>query len=330
MRDHINYLDGWRGLAIVLVLQAHFFPDQYVETGRLGVDVFFCLSGLLMAELLFIKRTPLAIFYQRRASRILPAFFVFVCIIYSTEHLLGRVHPWSDFLATIAFLRAYVPVSPGLWDTGMPIGHLWSLNVEEHAYLLMSALTLPAVLLARRRVAIVMLLAGFLSFAVHVIYLRWWAPVNWRLHTEVLVANILIAAAYRLIRVESVPSWLPVATFVGAICCYTPPAPWWADSMLSPILLAFTVNHLASIPTIARKSLESKWLCLMGTWSYSIYLWQQPFFEAKKQTGPLIGLVLAITAGLASYYGLEQPARRWLNSLRKPAPKLGPEVQSVA
>ena len=44
----IDYLDGWRGLAIFLVLQGHFFAIQGWHSGRMGVDIFFCLSGLLV------------------------------------------------------------------------------------------------------------------------------------------------------------------------------------------------------------------------------------------------------------------------------------------
>ena len=41
--EHINYLDGWRGLAIALVLEGHFLGMIPLETGRMGVDIFFCL-----------------------------------------------------------------------------------------------------------------------------------------------------------------------------------------------------------------------------------------------------------------------------------------------
>ncbi len=84
--DRIDYLDGWRGIAILLVLQSHFLPLSNwldIDSGRLGVDAFFCLSGLLMSNILFIKRTPLRDFYIRRASRILPAFLCFTTIVFS-------------------------------------------------------------------------------------------------------------------------------------------------------------------------------------------------------------------------------------------------------
>jgi len=47
----MRYLDGWRGLAILLVLEGHFLSILPLNTGRLGVDVFFCLSGFLMRAL---------------------------------------------------------------------------------------------------------------------------------------------------------------------------------------------------------------------------------------------------------------------------------------
>ena len=42
----IDYLDGWRGLAILLVLISHFIPSiTGADLGRFGVDIFFVLSG---------------------------------------------------------------------------------------------------------------------------------------------------------------------------------------------------------------------------------------------------------------------------------------------
>ena len=47
-------------------------------TGRLGVECFFVLSGRLMAEILFVRKIPIDVFYWRRASRILLAFWIFI------------------------------------------------------------------------------------------------------------------------------------------------------------------------------------------------------------------------------------------------------------
>ena len=68
--NNLPYLDGWRGLAIVLVLQSHFGLGG---GGRLGVALFFALSGYLMGGLLFVRKPPLRQFWRRRVARIVPA-----------------------------------------------------------------------------------------------------------------------------------------------------------------------------------------------------------------------------------------------------------------
>src|SRR5215212_6024142 len=70
-----RWLDGLRGVAILLVLGVHL---NLVSGGYLGVDVFFVLSGFLITALLLEehKRTGtirFGRFYLRRALRLLPA-----------------------------------------------------------------------------------------------------------------------------------------------------------------------------------------------------------------------------------------------------------------
>jgi len=73
----ISALDGWRGLAILGVLFDHFVTKSGINLGRFGVELFFVLSGRLMAEILFVQKMPLD-FFLRRFSRVYPALFVFV------------------------------------------------------------------------------------------------------------------------------------------------------------------------------------------------------------------------------------------------------------
>jgi peptidoglycan/LPS O-acetylase OafA/YrhL len=316
---HVDYLDGWRGMAILLVLQSHFISMDRFESGPLGVDIFFCLSGLLMSELLYVRRVPLALFYRRRISRILPAFLLFVVIVYSWSYLSGNAHPWSDFFFTVTFLRSYLPSVPGLWEVNLPIGHLWSLNVEEHCYVIMSGLTLIAVL--RGREALALIGGGFLTLIIHCVYVAVprIAPHNYGIHTEVVASNILYSAGYCLIRhraVQWVRPWMPVVSFILAVACYWHPVPTWTWYLITPLLLAFTVNHLSEAPRLVRRVLSVRGLRLFGIWSYSLYLWQQPFATYQKMMigGAAGALVAAVLVALLSYYFLEKPVRVWLNS----------------
>lgn len=314
---HIGYLDGWRGIAILLVLQGHFTPETWLETDRLGVDIFFGLSGLLMSRILFTERQPLARFYKRRASRILPAFLLFVACVYGVAALFGDVRPWGEIAATALFLRTYLPATPDIWNTGLPIGHLWSLNVEEHCYALLGILTLLPFL--RGREAWVLGMAGIGTMVVFYAYSKSEAMhgTSFELRTEVAASFLLVSAAYHQVRgavARFVRPWMPIAAIGLATLAYVPHARWWWGTVVAPIALAFAVNHLAEASRWLRSFLAWSPLRIAGLWSYSLYLWQQPFYMYQFHLPPGTALVGVVLAGMASYYLWERPWRLWINS----------------
>jgi peptidoglycan/LPS O-acetylase OafA/YrhL len=319
----IAFLDGWRGLAIGLVLIDHFLPVSGIALGRMGVDVFFVLSGMLMANILFVKRVPLSIFYKRRISRILPVFVVFVSLVYGSSLLLGLSEEHDNYLFTILFLRSYLPVMPNIWDTGIPVDHLWSLNVEEHCYLLLSLLTLIAAFKSKEYIPLLLLGTG--SILLHGIYIKFpsFAAENFHLKTETLASHLLISAGYFLIKDRFrrvIRAWMPLLAFALALACYHEQAPWFAKWLFTPFLLAFTVNHLDVLPSIFMSALKFMPLRLLGMWSFSIYLWQQPFYfygvkygEAFNFAGPIL-LSVSLLIGATSFYFFENPVRKYINN----------------
>lgn len=316
LADRVDHLDGWRGLAILLVLQSHFLPWPAIDSGQFGVDIFFCLSGLLMSNLLFVKRVPLVQFYKRRISRILPAFVLFVTVVYSVAAVQGVGRGWDEIVSTLLFLRTYLPDHPDIWNTGLPIGHLWSLNVEEHSYVLLSLLTLVAVL--RGREAWVL---GAISAVVMGLYYVYetsprFANTSFEIRTEIAASFLLVSAGYFLVRHRVAPHvrpWMPLAALVIASAGYLPHAHWWVSAIVSPLCLAFCVNHLELTPAGVRQVLTWAPLRRFGIWSYSIYLWQQPFFAHKASLPAGTAVFGALLAGLASFYLLENPCREWIN-----------------
>ena len=50
-----------------------------------------------------------------------------------------------------------------------------------------------------------------------------------------------------------------------------------------------------------------------GLVSYSVYLWQEPFYAEKFALGTNLAFAIAITLGLLSFFFIEQPTRRFLN-----------------
>lgn len=315
--ERIDYLDGWRGLAILLVLQGHFLPESMIDSDTLGVDIFFGLSGLLMSRILYTRRTPLTTFYKRRTSRILPAFILFVATVYGLSAWRGSGRTWTEVLSTLFFLRTYLPTQPDIWNTGLPIGHLWSLNVEEHCYFFLGLLTLVA--FVRGREARVLACAGGVSMALYIVYTEMpsMRGTSFEIRTEVAASFLLLSAAYFQVRDRIAPyvrSWMPLATFSLACTAYSPGARWWMVAGVAPLALAFTVNHLGEAPRLVRRLLAAKAVRMLGIWSYSIYLWQQPFFDQQFGLSTGVALAGALLTGVASFYLWENPWRTWINS----------------
>jgi peptidoglycan/LPS O-acetylase OafA/YrhL len=106
------------------------------NSGWMGVDLFFVLSGYLIgAQLLkpLSRGQPLALadFYLRRAFRVLPAFFVVLALYFCWPAFREApgIQPALQFVTfTVNFLIDY--------QHNKAFSHVWSLGVEEHFYLL--------------------------------------------------------------------------------------------------------------------------------------------------------------------------------------------------
>src|SRR5256885_4307140 len=93
--ERLPSLDGWRAVAIAMVVLSHFtatagFAARWWWTiafqGNLGVRIFFVISGLLITYLLLLEadrhgRPSLRSFYTRRVLRIFPVYFLYLGVV---------------------------------------------------------------------------------------------------------------------------------------------------------------------------------------------------------------------------------------------------------
>lgn len=149
-------LDGLRTVAVLLVFTNHYYQwlPPFMNWGRIGVDIFFVLSGFLITGILYdsTNRTDrFSVFYKRRALRIFPLYFLVLLLPVLMEPFLRwKLHPglwlWPVYAGNYA---------PFIWpqdvhgtetafrmlrSTRFPsfswsFDHLWSLCVEEQFYL---------------------------------------------------------------------------------------------------------------------------------------------------------------------------------------------------
>jgi peptidoglycan/LPS O-acetylase OafA/YrhL len=174
----IGGLDALRALAIMLVIVAHYpkpeggLAIRVLNFGWIGVDLFFVLSGYLIAGQLFAavaggREVSLSAFYIRRFLRTLPNYYVVLAVYAFLPALLSAI-PATPLGKYAIFAQNF----------GVPavFSPSWSLCVEEQFYLLFPIVVL---LLSRSRWAGLggSLAAGILIVEIAIRSSVW---LNWR------------------------------------------------------------------------------------------------------------------------------------------------------
>ncbi len=345
--QRLAYLDGWRGLAIVFVLIDHFTPVSGFRLGSFGVELFFVLSGRLMAELLVVRGTPWRTFLWRRFSRIYPALLVFctTMLILSHSSLYPAFAPgvsWAEYGASLLFAMNYAAASMG---NTLVLDHTWSLGVEEHSYLLLVLIVFAVSRIAqsedyerkdRERVARdVAFTAALISAAMilsGIIQSQFFDPnaTNLYWHTDVRAGSVLISFALYLAlrppvkrtRGAELPPWLPTAAFLTALTLKSEIFPVWLGYSLGTLALAVAVNTIDCASEPVRSALSSRPIAGVGMISYSLYLWQQPFFKFSNFIWPPVALAASVVMASISYLLIEKPSRAFLNRLWERRPRV--------
>ncbi len=144
----VDGLDTLRSIAIVLVFAYHYMVfvsgaptfGWISEIGWVGVDLFFVLSGYLIANQIFGgmaqgRDLSLKAFYARRFLRTLPNFYVVLALYFLFPAVMGG-NPPPPLWTFLTFTQNI------LLQPGTAFSHAWSLCIEEQFYLLLPAVAL--------------------------------------------------------------------------------------------------------------------------------------------------------------------------------------------
>lgn len=318
--NRIPSLDGLRAISVLMVVLGHAgghasgFPRALSfasHSAALGVDIFFVISGFLITTLLLeeINRTgtvSLKEFYIRRAYRILPAAYTVILVVAIFLHnYVDRV----SIISSVLYARNWFP------NMSWPLGHLWSLSVEEQFYLLWPFLLIT---FFRHRVKILMaaiLIAPvcrlvFTGLKMHTAA-SWWFPCV----QDALAIGCLLAVIKEPAR--RVGQRLDRFILLIAALVLVMPGMRYPHGV-QPLIVLTLVNFgiAACIEHVTRR--PPRWLnwsplVWIGTLSYSIYLVQQPFFTPginhiwTRFPGCLVAI---LAAAILLHYGVEKPFLR--------------------
>lgn len=332
-------IDGLRAIAVLAVVFYH-YGIVGLKGGFVGVDVFFVISGYLIAGIIQseIQRGAfsLARFYERRVRRIFPALFTVLAATLAAGYFLllpsDLCRLGRSAIATILFVsNVQFMRESGYFDSASdmnPLLHTWSLGVEEQFYL-----GLPLLLLLVHRIApkhLGKILAGcaLLSF-VGCVFIQpkiaklafFFSPFRaW----ELLLGALLGVGVVPAIVSRAVRQWLSLVA-LGVLLASIAwmhegvDFPGWKAAI--PVLATAALLHAGREgDTHVARLLALRPMVVVGLLSYSLYLWHWPLLVflryqqgmAQVTAGQAWGLaVAALAVSAASYYAIEQPLRYW-------------------
>jgi peptidoglycan/LPS O-acetylase OafA/YrhL len=341
-------LDGLRAVAVLTVIAYH-LGFGWAAGGLLGVEVFFVLSGYLITDLLVNERrrngrVDLGQFWLRRARRLLPALFVMLVAVVVWVTLVDParlaavrsdlpavvlyVSNWWFIFHRVSYFARFGPASP--------LGHLWSLAIEEQFYVVWPLVVVAAFRLARwRRALVTLTVLGAAASAVEMalLYVPGGNPTRVYDGTDTRAFALLIGAALALLLprartfgpvsggarllLEAVGGAALAGIFVvlwrtGEYSTFLYRGGMVVLSVLTAVVIAVTVHPGARLS----RFLGTQPLRWLGERSYAVYLWHYPVIVLTTPAGARPSLVrgtLQVTTSVvlaaASWRFVEQPAR---------------------
>lgn len=291
-------LDGIRALAVILVCLDHLKIPGF-GFGFVGVDIFFSLSGFLIAHTILDKGelNPLAgyiSFWARRMLRIWPALFVTIGFGIAVSFLIGHIElgqPQRNLQYAMSSL--FISLNYLLWwdkadyfssDFVSPFLHLWSLSIEEQFYLFFPLLFFLVANFKKRLLVVitVFIVSFFLNiyFSYNSILNYYFTPTRiWQLLSGVLLALFFHEGHIGFFEKRTLWSWWSIFLVLSVLLLYIRPMGypgWWG---LIPTTLAIILILSQIIQPYSKKPfvfLSSSLLMVIGRRSYVIYLLHWP------------------------------------------------------
>jgi peptidoglycan/LPS O-acetylase OafA/YrhL len=335
-------IQAMRAIAVVAVFAYHLWPSR-LPGGFVGVDIFFVISGFLIAGALMREAEATGTidvrrFWGRRIRRLLPASLLVLGLTSVAVCLWIPANLWPQFLREVIASTAYVQNWVLAGDAvdylaannlASPVQHFWTLSVEEQFYVF-TPIVLGLLLLVARRPGLrrPILVGGLAAISVLSFgYSVWLTAVDapaayfvtttraWEFGVGALVSVLPRAPVGWLSRGAVATGLFGVASAVALMSSEDPfPGAVAAWPVLASALLIWAGP---SAGTTWRRLTALRPLQYVGDISYAVYLWHWPLIViptlalGQRLNGTDKLLVIALTvaaAGLSTRY-VENPLR---------------------
>lgn len=337
---YVRSLDGVRAFAVMAVVATH--ANLPAKGGKVGVLIFFVLSGYLISSILLRERgesgdLSLRRFYVRRARRLLPAMLVATlayAVLAFAPHWAGGT--WADTWRAIPSAVFYCLNWYGIAIEGHrgvgPFAHYWSLSVEEQFYLLWPVLIVASYAYRGVRGVLTVATVGVvLSYGAKWLFVAdGTRQTGTDLSADALLAGCALACAIKLrptavqhfgrLTVWPATALLLMAWVLGDS---TPTAGRAGDASFTrmwwPVAIVGSLSVLAAcvtgtLPTVMARVLEWPPIVYLGVISYGIYLWHVAPLQLMSTVRPMVRFPVAATVAVAiaaaSYRWVESPFLR--------------------
>ncbi|MEI7127212.1 acyltransferase family protein [Pectobacterium versatile] len=299
-------INGLRAIAVILVVIFHFSRD-FLNSGFVGVDVFFVISGFLMTSIIIngLKNNTFSIlhFLKARTIRIVPAllFVIFLLLIFGyifiepmSYQLLGK-HAADSLIFVSNFTYKSESGYFDLDTYSKFLLHTWSLSVEWQFYLIY-----PFLLLLFKRVfngnyeliRRFVLLLCVLSFF-YALYISFKRPVSAYYMLYARAWELLVGACVFLYPLNMDQGHRKKLEISGLLLIFISlflidaETKWPGYMALLPVFGAGLVISANSSKSILSNVILNK----VGLWSYSIYLVHWPVIVFFKKLSIEIYLI---------------------------------------
>lgn len=287
-------IDGLRALAIISVIIFH-LNENWLPGGFIGVDVFFVISGYLIASLAMrAENFKAREFLRKRATRTLPVYFLTLLVVLvagialmppeDLYQLAKKVFSASLQLSNIASLRTDPYFDSDSLQS--PTLHTWSLGVEWQFYLL-TALLLTVLPNKKRFISAqnVFFLIAVTSFAFSIFVSfhddpKWsrhayYNPLSrlWEFYIGIIVANLIFKNCNRFAKAVS---YIGTVLLFGSFFLIDADSKFPGLIALLPTIGTGCLIYGTRFPSIIQAVLKLRFIVWIGLISYSLYLWHWP------------------------------------------------------